>query len=194
MNDFYGNIGGKIKGWAITIFIFGAIACIISGLVLIGNDAILVGILTIIIGTLAAWVSSWLLYAFGELVEKTVMNEENTREILKFLKKDAEAPEQPKPVTIQSGARVSAPSVSSNKDIPGGWTCTCGRKHADYDSSCVCGVTKWEAKQAAKQAAPATTQNPIPGGWACTCGKQHADYESSCVCGVTKWEAKQAKQ
>lgn len=31
-------------------------------------------------------------------------------------------------------------SVSNPK--PGGWTCTCGRKHQNYETSCICGVTK----------------------------------------------------
>ena len=35
-----------------------------------------------IIGPLVAWISSWMLYAFGELVEKTIDNENNTRNIL----------------------------------------------------------------------------------------------------------------
>lgn len=37
------------------------------------------------VGPLVAWVSSWILYAFGELVEKTVENEQHTREILKII-------------------------------------------------------------------------------------------------------------
>ena len=37
---------------------------------------------------------------------------------------------------------ASGGQVSSN-----GWTCSCGRKHADYESSCVCGVTKWEMRK-----------------------------------------------
>ena len=27
-----------------------------------------------------------------------------------------------------------------------GWTCSCGRTHPDYISSCVCGTTKWQIK------------------------------------------------
>ncbi len=35
--------------------------------------------------------------------------------------------------------------------VANGWTCTCGRKHAAYESSCVCGLTKEEAKKANSQ-------------------------------------------
>ena len=35
---------------------------------------------------------------------------------------------------------------SGNGPVAGGWTCTCGRNHAAYESSCVCGVTKAEIR------------------------------------------------
>ena len=67
----YDNIGGKIKSWAIWIFIVEAIAAIIGGITLIGNDDILHGFLAIVFGPIAAWISSWLLYGFGQLVENS---------------------------------------------------------------------------------------------------------------------------
>ena len=66
----YDNIGGKIKGLAKVIFIIEAIGTIIAGIVLlITGDLALFGLLILICGPLVAWVSSWILYAFGELVE-----------------------------------------------------------------------------------------------------------------------------
>ena len=67
----YDNIGGKIKNWAIWIFIVEAIAAVIGGITLIVIDSTLVGLLTILFGPIAAWVSSWLLYGFGQLVENS---------------------------------------------------------------------------------------------------------------------------
>ena len=85
----YENIGQKLKSWAKWIFIIEAITAIISGIVLLFVEYFfLVGLLTIFIGPIAAWVSSWLLYAFGELVEKTCENERNTSEMLKFIKEN----------------------------------------------------------------------------------------------------------
>ena len=86
-DDLYYNIGGKIKNWAKWIFIVEAIAAIITGLVLLfaHEDLILYGLLTMVCGPIIAWVGSWILYAFGELVEKTCDNENNTRQILKKL-------------------------------------------------------------------------------------------------------------
>ena len=43
------------------------------------DDLMIYGVITIIVGPLAAWVSSWLLYGFGELIEKTTEIAENTR-------------------------------------------------------------------------------------------------------------------
>ena len=44
---------------------------LIGGIALIANDNGLVGFLTIVFGPIAAWVSSWLLYGFGQLVENS---------------------------------------------------------------------------------------------------------------------------
>ena len=68
----YDNIGGKIKGLAKAFFIVEAIAAVIAGIALmaIDEDLILFGALALILGPVVAWVSSWLLYGFGELIEK----------------------------------------------------------------------------------------------------------------------------
>ena len=47
--------------------------------------------------------------------------------------------------------KPAAPRVSTPQ-LPNGWTCTCGRNHAAYEASCVCGTTKADvilAKRAA---------------------------------------------
>ena len=84
LDGLYANIGAKIKGWAMWIFILEAIGFVLTGIVmLIGENA--AGLLFLFGGPFVAWVSSWMLYAFGELVEKTVENEKNTRAILKLM-------------------------------------------------------------------------------------------------------------
>ncbi len=77
----YDNIGGKIKALAKAIFIFEAIAAVIAGIALMAanDDLILFGVLALILGPAVAWVSSWLLYGFGELIEKACDIERNTR-------------------------------------------------------------------------------------------------------------------
>jgi hypothetical protein len=69
----YKNIGKKIKTLAKAMFIIEAIASVISGIALmpIDDEFILYGLLIIFFGPVVAWVSSWILYGFGELVDKT---------------------------------------------------------------------------------------------------------------------------
>ena len=69
----FDNIGGKIKTLAKVVCWIGIIACIITGIVLIAmdEDSILVGILTAVVGPLLSWVSSFVLYGFGQLVENS---------------------------------------------------------------------------------------------------------------------------
>lgn len=84
-DNLYDNIGEKLKGLAKIIFIIEAIISVIIGLLCLfsGEGLFILGLLTLILGPFIAWISSWVLYAFGELVEKTCDNENNTRNILK---------------------------------------------------------------------------------------------------------------
>ena len=77
----YDNIGGKIKGLAKASFIVAAIAEVITGIALMATDEdlILYGFLVMVVGPIVAWVSSWLLYGFGELIDKASDIERNTR-------------------------------------------------------------------------------------------------------------------
>ena len=79
--NMYDNIGGKIKGLAKATFIVEAIAAVITGIALMASDEdmIPVGLLVMVAGPIVAWVSSWLLYGFGELIDKTCDIERNTR-------------------------------------------------------------------------------------------------------------------
>ena len=66
----YDNIGGKIKGLAKTMFMVEVLGAVITGIVLCATDDLsFAGLLTLFVGPIIAWVSSWILYAFGELVE-----------------------------------------------------------------------------------------------------------------------------
>jgi hypothetical protein len=77
----YDNIGGKIKGLAKAGFIVEAIVAVITGIALMASDddLIIVGVLVLLLGPIVAWVSSWLLYGFGEIIDKTCSIERNTR-------------------------------------------------------------------------------------------------------------------
>ena len=74
----FDNIGGKIKTFAETVAYIGFFAFIIIGLIImilgIANETfslVIVGILVALIGFLYCWVSVFLLYGFGQLVENS---------------------------------------------------------------------------------------------------------------------------
>ena len=98
LDSWYTDIGKKIKGWAKWIFILEAIAAVIGALVMLvtAEDWVVsfAALLALFVGPFVAWVSSWLLYAFGELVDKTAANERNTQNILKFLQESREKEEE----------------------------------------------------------------------------------------------------
>ena len=76
----YSNIGGKIKSLAKWTFIVEAIAAVIAGIaVIIDSEDFLLAFALILLGPIVAWVSSWVLYGFGELVDKACDIERNTR-------------------------------------------------------------------------------------------------------------------
>lgn len=68
----YNDIGKKIKGLATVVCIIEAIAAFLTGIILIADDddLIPIGLLVMIGGGLIAWVSSWFVYGFGELIDK----------------------------------------------------------------------------------------------------------------------------
>ena len=75
----YDNIGSKIKGLAMVICALEVTACVIGGLVLLAETGELIFALLLLFGPVVAWVSSWLLYGFGEGIEHLKDIEYNTR-------------------------------------------------------------------------------------------------------------------
>jgi hypothetical protein len=68
----YDNIGDKIKLLAKILFALGAIAAIITGIVLIYHEETRqIAWIVIVAGPLISWASSWLVYGFGELIDNT---------------------------------------------------------------------------------------------------------------------------
>ena len=69
----YDNIGGKIKCWAKWVFAINAITALFGGLILMlqGGFLVLNGLIVVVLGPIVAWVSSWLLYGYGQLIENS---------------------------------------------------------------------------------------------------------------------------
>ena len=68
----YSNIGGKIKGLAKAICIIEAALSAIGGVLLVAldDDLIMYGMALAIIGPIIAWLASWAMSGFGELIER----------------------------------------------------------------------------------------------------------------------------
>lgn len=75
----FSNIGGKIKALAKVICWLGIIAAVIAGIVQLAVGATVTGLLTMVFGALGSWVGSFLLYGFGELIDKTTLIAQNTQ-------------------------------------------------------------------------------------------------------------------
>ena len=67
------NIGEKIKALAQIITWIGIIVCVVLGIIIIANDdeLVLIGLLVMVLGSLLSWVSSFVLYGFGQLIENS---------------------------------------------------------------------------------------------------------------------------
>ena len=74
----FDNIGSKIKGLAQALFGLEIIASVIVGVVLIENTKGL-SLLYVLAGLIVALVSAWVLYGFGEIIDKLCAIERNTR-------------------------------------------------------------------------------------------------------------------
>ena len=77
----YQNIGQKIKKLAIASFAVETIGAIVAGLILLidsGFEEAWWAILIILFGPIVAWVGSWLLYGFGEVIDTLGRIEKNT--------------------------------------------------------------------------------------------------------------------
>lgn len=75
----YKNIGGKIKGLAIATFIVGVLASVITAIVLWIDTEKWWCALILFLGPIVALILTWLLYGFGEIIDKLCDIEQNTR-------------------------------------------------------------------------------------------------------------------
>ena len=75
----FDNVGSKLKTTAVVLCYLGIAASVIAGLSLIAVENIGGGFLYAIVGSVASWLSSLSLYAFGELVIYVKMIAKNTK-------------------------------------------------------------------------------------------------------------------
>ena len=84
----FDNIGGKIKALAKILCYIGIGLSVLVGIILMatlgeafdsGFLAFLVGLVAIALGVLMAWVGSFVLYGYGELIDTNAQIAENTK-------------------------------------------------------------------------------------------------------------------
>ena len=81
LESLYFDIGKKIKNWAIWMAIIEAIGSVITGIVFLcvyGIEDGWWGLIISVCGPVVAYVNTWLLYGFGELIDKACDIAENT--------------------------------------------------------------------------------------------------------------------
>ena len=77
----FNNVGRKIKGLAWGLFFALSTSSFIAGIVVAASYTRLVslGLLIALVGPVAAWILSWFIYGYGELICKASAIEKNTR-------------------------------------------------------------------------------------------------------------------
>lgn len=71
----FDNIGGKIKATAKVFCWIAIIASLIGGICMLFINAV-AGLVFIVMGPLSAWIGSFVIYGFGELVENSCIQTE----------------------------------------------------------------------------------------------------------------------
>ena len=139
----FNEIGKKIKTVAIVLFIIVAIGSIIAGGYLIFRpgeyyDSIktpdyITGVIIILCGIISSLISSWILYGFGELIEKVTEIAKNTNKT----NNNANAQND----SSQSSFSAWVSKNNATKIDSDTWTCpNCGQKNANIRTVCLkCG-------------------------------------------------------
>ena len=148
LDKLYENIGGKVKLLAKVSFIVEAVASILMGFALMLSDGdmeetALYGFFVILLGPVVAFVSSWVLYAFGELVEKTCRNESNSATIVNLLKRKNSSsnynPSIPTAPQTESEKKKDTEAEEETKNLFVGnyWVCgTCHKINTSENANC----------------------------------------------------------
>lgn len=76
----FDEIGKKFKRLAMGSFIVEAAAAVICGIILlVENVEWWIALLVMCLGPVAAWIMSWFLYGFGEIIDRLCAIDRNTR-------------------------------------------------------------------------------------------------------------------
>ena len=141
----YNNIGGKIKLLAAISFAIMAIGSFVGGIAMMAtdDDLILPGVFVLILGPVVSWVSTWVLFGFGELIESNEDTKNSVYAIENMLRSyirnttGATPSSSPTPVSsvkstapVAPAAPTAAPTAAPAKttEVPSSFCTQCGAK------------------------------------------------------------------
>ena len=128
------NPGRKIKNLAMASFIVETIAAIIGGIVLMCEDYVFLGFVTILGGFFVAYVTALLLYGFGELVENSAIHKSNNQVTTEKSSSKKVAPSKKEPVKNQTDLENLSTSYECAKGMI---ICpNCGIEQIDKNTHC----------------------------------------------------------
>ena len=81
MDALYRNIGKKLKSLAECIFLLGFASSVIIFIYLLSEKMVKAGLIVLVVGFASSFVSTWSLYAFGELVSRVCSIDDHLRTI-----------------------------------------------------------------------------------------------------------------
>lgn len=164
----FDNIGGKIKGLALVICLIGIIASVIFGIV--SSDKMIIVVATIIIGSAASWVGSFVLYGFGELVENSAIIAESINALSKRNKKGNKN-EEKKPKLKYSEFQHPDAKADNNSV-------------KSYEKCMICGKPHDKNEMYSDNNGKFICKDCFDDMWICPkCGTMNQQYEIKCRCG-----------
>ena len=92
----FDNIGKKIKILAVVLFVLIAVGgfCVGMGIMAVNDNLVAPGLSMIFGCPIAAWILSWLLYGYGELIDKTASIESILKKESEGVKTEFQAKEE----------------------------------------------------------------------------------------------------
>lgn len=157
MDKLFENIGEKIKALAKVVFVIGILISVIGGLVssialgsVMHGFAILVFFGSVVVGVIAAYISSMFLYGFGELISNSKKLVENGNAPQEFNSNTANTniSAEQQTANVSNNTTMSQPATKESEEKEAEpnsneWKCPkCGKIHQNYVGTCGCGEKK----------------------------------------------------
>ncbi len=179
--------GKRLKNFALIMAHIEALASVITGIIFICvdfEDFWWIGLIIIFGGLFLTWIGYLLIYAFGELVDKTCMIESYLKPSEGFTDTNTQANDPTNPVVDSQPIKYQR-TLEQNE-----WRCSkCGAINQNFINTCSCGQTRLANAKAKASSTGDQSKTAGPNEWKCSkCGVINQNYVGTCGCGQTKAE------